>query len=138
MKNKYLESSSEEETDDEIDIHDIVKNGTVEEMDWALLKDRASFLYKKDEFGKAILHYAAELGRVDMVKLLLRHGADTNARDRNEDTPLLLACVKSGQAYSEIMRMFIDRPVGNNKVRLSLSHLCTIQSTITDPFLLLG
>ena len=48
--NKYLEDSdSVSESDDEIDIHDIVQNGTIETLEWALVKDRFRLLHIKDE-----------------------------------------------------------------------------------------
>ena len=48
--NKYLEDSdSVSESDDEIDIHDIVQNGTIETLEWALVKDCFRLLHIKDE-----------------------------------------------------------------------------------------
>lgn len=41
--------------------------------------------------GKTPLHWAALKGYSKIVRLLLDHGADVNARDENEKTPLLLA-----------------------------------------------
>lgn len=37
------------------------------------------------------LHCAAYMGHVDTMDLLLQHGADINARDRNQYTPLHVA-----------------------------------------------
>jgi len=34
------------------------------------------------------LHYAAAKGQLDVIELLLKHGADVNARDKNGYTPL--------------------------------------------------
>jgi len=49
-----------------------------------------------DEFqhfknNQTILHYAVTAGKTDIVKLLLENGANINARDDNNDTPLSLA-----------------------------------------------
>ena len=49
LKNKYMDESSESEPEDDIDIHDIARNGTYEEMEWALLKDRLSLCFQKDK-----------------------------------------------------------------------------------------
>ena len=42
--------------------------------------------------GGRPLHYAAVYGRVDIVQLLVDHGAHTNVVDKNGNTPLHLAC----------------------------------------------
>ena len=43
-----------------------------------------------DELGMAALHHAAEHERLEIVELLLQHGADVNGRDERRigDTPL--------------------------------------------------
>lgn len=50
--NKYIDhGDSDSESDDEIDVHNIVKNGTMKELQWALQKDRFKLLNLKDEVG---------------------------------------------------------------------------------------
>lgn len=41
--------------------------------------------------GNAALHYACVYGRLDMVSILLSHGADVSAKNRGGATPMLLA-----------------------------------------------
>jgi ankyrin repeat protein len=51
-----------------------------------------------DDDGATALHAAAWAGSVEVVELLLRHGADVNARDRRwHSTPLDWALVGSGE-----------------------------------------
>lgn len=50
-----------------------------------------SFILKIDALegkGKTALHLAAELGKVDIMQLLLERKANANAKDRNGDSPL--------------------------------------------------
>lgn len=39
------------------------------------------------------LHWATLMGYVDTIELMLKYGADVNARDRNQYTPLHVAAV---------------------------------------------
>ena len=48
-KNRYLDSESDEESDNEIDIHGIAATGTLEEMKWALQKDRLKLCNLKEK-----------------------------------------------------------------------------------------
>lgn len=44
--------------------------------------------------GRTALHYAAGYGEVEVADVLLRAGAEVNARDRAGMTPLSWACLK--------------------------------------------
>lgn len=129
MKNKYLEESSDSESDDEVDIHDIAKNGTYEEMEWALVKNKLTLCFSKDKTGRSALHYACDLGRMDMAKLLIIKGSDVNARDANEDTPLLLASSKS---EADIIRMLVSDYNANIKAKNLQSFTCLHFASINN------
>ena len=60
-------------------------------------KDKFPKEYKRedDKLHYAGVHYASLLGRVDVLKVLIRHGADVNAVTPSNETALLLA-VKRG------------------------------------------
>ena len=45
----------------------------------------------KDEDCKTPLHYAAENGDAEIVKILLKYGADVNAKNEHGFTPLDVA-----------------------------------------------
>ena len=45
----------------------------------------------RQEDGATALHIAAASGDLDIVRLLVAHGADLSAGDRNGDTPAMIA-----------------------------------------------
>jgi ankyrin repeat protein len=57
-----------------------------------LLAAGANIEAEGDPAGVHPLHVAADAGKADVLKLLLDHGAKVDARDREERTPLMLAC----------------------------------------------
>eukprot|EP00981_Chlorochromonas_danica_P013404 scaffold6314_cov273-Ochromonas_danica.AAC.17 len=101
--NKYLrkddsehriDHEDSEDSEDEIDIHEIVRNGTLAEVKESIARDRPRLIALKDELGRTVLHYAAELDRVKIALHLIAKNADINARDHQEKTPLHLAAAK--------------------------------------------
>jgi ankyrin repeat protein len=58
----------------------------------ALLKHGADpDAHRRDNFGRTSLLYAAERGDLELVRVLVRYGADVNARDVIGQTPLMTA-----------------------------------------------
>jgi len=55
----------------------------------AMPLDSDADLYARD--GTKVLHWATENGRVEMTRTLIQEGADKNARDVDEESPLHLA-----------------------------------------------
>lgn len=53
--------------------------------------------------GERAIHCAVHGGHVDNICALLKAGADVNATDTLNNTPLVVACVDSSQRLSEIM-----------------------------------
>lgn len=47
-----------------------------------------------DPSGRTPLHWAAVLGTIDSIRILLAHGASIHARDRSGSTPLMLAAAE--------------------------------------------
>lgn len=66
------------------------KRGDAEKVK-ALLKQGVDIEATTDSTGSTPLHLAAAGGHLDVVKLLLEHGADINAMDRGRSTPLIAA-----------------------------------------------
>uniref|UniRef100_A0A0G4HTT4 ACB domain-containing protein n=1 Tax=Chromera velia CCMP2878 TaxID=1169474 RepID=A0A0G4HTT4_9ALVE len=64
----------------------------------ASLKKRPDLARQKDRDGMTALHWAADRGHEDIVKLLLTCSPDVNCQDQNGDTALHLAVV-SGQNH---------------------------------------
>ena len=50
--------------------------------------------------GYTALHYAARRVHCGLMKLLIDHGSDLEARGNIRETPLLLACQVGGCAYT--------------------------------------
>ena len=48
---------------------------------------------------------AASSGHVDIVRLLIHHGADVNAQSSSGNTPLMYACVSG---HEEVVRVLIE------------------------------
>jgi len=46
---------------------------------------------QRKEGGMTALHYAVDRGHIEVVKLLLEHGADKLAKDDDDQTPLMIA-----------------------------------------------
>ncbi|KAK2028623.1 ankyrin [Colletotrichum zoysiae] len=57
---------------------------------------RAANINLQNEFGETALHLAVRSGEVEMVHLLLRHGANTNIQDKRGDAAIHVALGESG------------------------------------------
>jgi ankyrin repeat protein len=81
--------------------------GNLEEIELALAKD-PSLVFNKDSEGMTPLHTAAAkfcgtLGLRKMVKLLLAHHADANAKANNSETPLHIAAKRGLSEMVEVL-----------------------------------
>jgi ankyrin repeat protein len=61
----------------------------------SLKRNKFFILDEQDEYGNTPLHIAALSGREDVVKYLVRLGADVNIKNKLDDTPLWIALAKS-------------------------------------------
>ncbi len=69
---------------------DAVKNNNLTEVQ-KLIKNGVD-VNEKDDYGETALHFAADVGSVDIAKLLLKSGANVNAKNQNGGlTPLMVA-----------------------------------------------
>eukprot|EP00192_Tetraselmis_astigmatica_P009507 CAMPEP_0117688726 /NCGR_PEP_ID=MMETSP0804-20121206/24017_1 /TAXON_ID=1074897 /ORGANISM="Tetraselmis astigmatica, Strain CCMP880" /LENGTH=935 /DNA_ID=CAMNT_0005501265 /DNA_START=422 /DNA_END=3230 /DNA_ORIENTATION=+ len=68
------------------------RQGRLDAVERLLLADRSA-VRLRDEGGRTALHWAARKNRSEVASLLLSSGADPNARDAEEMTPLHLAAV---------------------------------------------
>uniref|UniRef100_A0A8D2DM07 Ankyrin repeat domain-containing protein 27 n=1 Tax=Sciurus vulgaris TaxID=55149 RepID=A0A8D2DM07_SCIVU len=66
--------------------------------------------------GSSPLHVAALHGRVDLIPLLLKHGANAGARNANQAIPLHLACQKG---HFQVVKYLLDSNVKPNKKDIS-------------------
>ena len=58
---------------------------------------------RKEALGNSPVFYAMAKGHADILRLLIDHGADCNARGRNELTPLMAAARGGHQGAVEIL-----------------------------------
>ena len=72
-----------------------------------------------DSYGQYVLHQAARSGNLNLVKHLHQHGANLNAKNTDDDTPILLAALNG---YRTIVRYLHDHGGGFHG-NLSLSDL---------------
>ena len=81
-------------------------NGKMELINM-LVKEYGCSPHTKGQYGRTLLHQACDGGHVDVArKLVTEYGADVNARDNNDSTPLNLAASLSGN--TELACMLID------------------------------
>ncbi|TGM01956.1 ankyrin repeat domain-containing protein [Leptospira jelokensis] len=66
---------------------------------------------KRSEDGYTLLHYAAELGNVDLTKFLIAKGASLNVPMKDGNTPLAIAISFS---KNEIIRILLEQGVDPN------------------------
>ena len=87
-----------------------------------IVLDHGAVIDNTGGWGRTALHEAAELGHLDLVKLLLARGADIDARDRDGKTPLLRA------AYDDCITALInsgaDIHIKDNKNKTILHCAC--------------
>src|ERR1700733_13473285 len=70
-----------------------------------------------DKYGKTLLHYAAELGYLDDIKLLLSQDADIFAEDFNKKLSFVLA-LKAG--HVEVANYLYQQSNQQNKILSAL------------------
>ncbi|KAI7974824.1 hypothetical protein EIK77_004916 [Talaromyces pinophilus] len=78
------------------------KNGLVTTVK-RLLENGISLDVKDDTYRRSPLAWAALEGHKDVVALLLKHGANTEAEDKSRQTPLMLAAMKGHDTVVEIL-----------------------------------
>lgn len=81
---------------------------------WALLNKHGPLpLRLKQKDGQTVLHQACQYGNMNMVKILLDHGANVNSRiDRKGTTALMIA---AREGFTEIVKLLIQSADINKK-----------------------
>jgi len=78
-------------------------------------KGRIGYWPPHSGVGRTALYFACENGHLEVARLLLDHGADTQQATKSGSTPLHSACE---QGHEEVARLLLDR--GANKEKASI------------------
>lgn len=84
-------------------LHATVAAGHGPEIAQALLEASQACVNASNSAGQAALHLAAEAGRVDLVSLLLQHGADPNMEDGQRHTAHYLAAARQHKEVVDVL-----------------------------------
>lgn len=101
---KPLEAGAAEAAKCGQSIHHAAKMGNIEAIRY-IHRNHPHSIHTYDETGQMPLHHAVCKGHKEMVKELLKHGADIEATNHDGDTPLYHA-VSEGNA--EVVRLLLD------------------------------
>ncbi|THZ22360.1 ankyrin [Aureobasidium pullulans] len=72
-----------------------------------VLIDAEADMNIKSSSGQTLLHEAARGGSADVVRRFLAYGVDIEARNKDEQTPLAVACCES-EGSDDVVRVFLD------------------------------
>ena len=72
-----------------------------------------------NEYGNTLLHQAAELGCINIMKLLVEHAKDMNVQNQNLHTPLAMA-VKNGKI--EIVKFLLSTSKVSKVIILKIQY----------------
>jgi len=86
------------------EIHEAVKANDLAKVR-SLIKNSPDLVSSKDEDGFTSLHLAAANGYKEMADFLLANGADVNAKDNSQSTPLHQA-VAAGGEHADLLELF--------------------------------
>jgi len=107
-------------------IHDAIMNENIDEVQLQL--DAGADVNEENSIGYTPLHYAAGVGRIDILELLIEHGANINATDSSNKgaTPLDYAHWKGQTEVIEVLkthnaqRTYGEGGKGENKSKASI------------------
>ncbi|GFE54249.1 ankyrin repeat-containing protein [Babesia ovis] len=93
---------SHESDPDDDGLFSLVVSGDVPMIE-SLLEDKPELVNVRSPEGLTALHLAADRGHIKVVKCLLKYGADMNAVDDNNDTPLLVAAAAGNRPVVDLL-----------------------------------
>jgi ankyrin repeat protein len=120
------------------EIHKAVTNGDLNKV-VALLRDHPDLLESKDNLGRTPLFVAVAHNRLEIAELLLANGADVNARDGDQHTPLIQSLWV--YRHDKMMRLLLAKGAEVNlsdKWNMSALNYAAKQGQIEDVKILIA
>ena len=87
------------------------KHGHIDDVKAFTMYNTDVNLHVSDEFDKTPLHVAAENGHNEVVKHLVKKGADVNAKDEDNWTPIHYAVMNG---HNEVVQLLIEKEADVN------------------------
>ncbi|XP_071505517.1 LOW QUALITY PROTEIN: transient receptor potential cation channel subfamily A member 1 homolog [Diadema antillarum] len=100
-----------------VTLHQTARDGDVIVMKRLLsqiAKQRKKTVNALDENGVSPLHYAARYNHLEVIKLLVEHGADVNRKGEGDLVPLHFACKYKASRYAESSASDDNQPNGTS------------------------
>lgn len=86
-----------------------------------ILKKAGADIYAVDKWGKGVMHHAAEGGNVEVIRMLSVHKQLIDAKNQDEETPLMLAAKESLEACEILLKAGAD-PFAINQDKRNAMH----------------
>ncbi|CCI45739.1 unnamed protein product [Albugo candida] len=85
-------------------LHDAVREGNMEELKRILVENKGN-LDERDKYGLTPLHWACDYEKLEVVKFLIKLGANTNAVENRlfKRTPLHFACLRGAKEIVQVL-----------------------------------
>jgi Mg2+ and Co2+ transporter CorA len=102
-----------------------------------LLQNYPELINQRDAEGTTALHWAAGEGKLNALRLLLKHGAEISSRDYQGETPLFHACLNGHlQTCVELLKHNADPNIQNDRGQTPLHVACLNRQLPVVSFLL--
>ncbi|WP_080571789.1 ankyrin repeat domain-containing protein [Orientia tsutsugamushi] len=120
-------------------LHRAVKDGNIEEVKRLLSADNNIDINIKDTYFNTPLYYAVAKGYIEIIKLLLSHGANINSTNSSGNTPLICSVIAE---HIEIVKLLLSHGADvnyKNYHHLAALHYASVRDIkIIDTLLAYG
>ena len=98
------------------------EHGSVELLNAVLTHGSKEAIDHRDRKGFTGLHHAAQRGYLEIMDILVRHGADIDAEDKQNNTPLLIAATYGQVEAVQKLIGWGSKPTKQDKKHQSILH----------------